>query len=349
MRLDAVPDGWYPAFAMKLLVAKPRGFCAGVDRAIDILEMALDLYGPPVYMRHEIVHNKIVVARLVEKGAIFVERTDEIPEGAVTVFSAHGISPKVRDEAKARKLRMIDATCPLVTKVHLEAIRFSRDGYHIIIIGHRGHVEMEGTMGEVPAGQIQLIETKDEVAGLVIPDGAKVALLTQTTLSVDDTTETIAAVQARFPDVLQPPKEDICYATTNRQAAVKVMAPQCDVVFVIGSVTSSNSNRLREVAEKYGARAYLIDRAADIQEEWMEGAYTIGLTSGASAPDDLIEEAITYFKAKGVGEVEEIVPLREDVYFALPPDIVREAKESGKAGKILAKHHIAADTKMRTK
>lgn len=333
---------------MRLLLAKPRGFCAGVDRAIDILEMALDIYGSPVYMRHEIVHNKNVVKRLVAKGAIFVEKTDEIPEDSVTVFSAHGVSPKVRDEAKARNLKVIDATCPLVTKVHLEAVRFAKQGYNMIIIGHRGHVEMEGTMGEVPKGTIQLIETKEEAEKIKVPYG-KLALLTQTTLSVTDTEETKAVLKKRFPNIEEPPTEDICYATTNRQAAVRAMAPKCDVVLVVGSVTSSNSNRLREVAEMLGSRAYLIDGPEDIKTDWLEGAKTIGLTSGASAPEDLVDSVIDFLKERGVTDVEEVQPVNEDVYFALPPDVIKQAKEAGKAKTILEKHHIGTETKMRTK
>jgi len=327
---------------MKVLLTKPRGFCAGVDRAIDVVKMALEIYGRPVYMRHQIVHNRYVVSQLEKQGAIFVERTDEIPDGSVAIFSAHGVSPKVREEAKARNLRVIDATCPLVTKVHLEAIRYAREGYAIIVVGHRGHVEMDGTLGSAngtAAGSARLIETIEEARTVEVPTPDKVVVLTQTTLSVDDTAAIIAELKHRFPNLLLPPKEDICYATTNRQAAVKIVAQRAQVVLAIGAPESSNTNRLRDVAEAVGARAYLIQRAADIQPDWLDGVETVGITAGASAPEELVQEVIDWLKANATVEsVEEVDTKREDITFVLPHEVVAAAKETGKATELLAKH-----------
>src|SRR5215210_5696649 len=281
----------------KLLLAAPRGYCAGVDRAVQTVERALELYGAPVYVRKEIVHNKHVVEELAQRGAVFVEElSDEIPEGAVTVFSAHGVSPAVHAEAETRGLRTIDATCPLVTKVHREAVKFAADGYTIVLVGHAGHEEVEGTMGEVP-GSIMLVETEDDVDALEVADPSRIAYLTQTTLSVDETTAIIARLREKFPAITGPRTDDICYATTNRQLAVKQMAEHCDLVLVIGSRNSSNSNRLVDVARDHGAASYLIDGADQVQEQWLEGARVVGISSGASAPEELVEALVAFFRA----------------------------------------------------
>jgi len=309
----------------KLLLAAPRGYCAGVDRAVQTVERALELHGPPVYVRKEIVHNKHVVQQLAERGAIFVEELDdEIPEGAVTVFSAHGVSPAVHADAHRRGLRTIDATCPLVTKVHKEAIKFAAEGYTIVLIGHEGHEEVEGTMGEVPEGQIALVETEDDVDALEIEDPERIAFLTQTTLSVDETRAVIARLRDRFPAITGPRTDDICYATTNRQLAVKQMAGECDLVLVIGSRNSSNSNRLVDVARAAGAESHLIDNEAQVREEWLDGARVVGITSGASAPEELVQRLIDFFRARGTEVVEEFEVLREDVRFMLPK-VIRQA------------------------
>src|SRR4051812_22775325 len=302
----------------KLLLAAPRGYCAGVDRAVQTVERALELHGAPVYVRKEIVHNKHVVEQLRERGAIFVdELSDEIPEGAVTVFSAHGVSPAVHAEAESRGLRTIDATCPLVTKVHREAMMFARDGYTIVLVGHAGHEEVEGTMGEAPAS-IVLVESEADVDALEIDDPTRVAYLTQTTLSVDETAAIIARLRAKFPAITGPRTDDICYATTNRQLAVKQMAEQCDLVLVIGSQNSSNSNRLVDVARDCGAEAHLIDHEGEVREEWLEGVRVVGISSGASAPEELVSRLVEFFRARGTEDISEFEVLREDVRFMLP-------------------------------
>jgi 4-hydroxy-3-methylbut-2-en-1-yl diphosphate reductase len=305
----------------KLLLAAPRGYCAGVDRAVQTVERALELYGAPVYVRKEIVHNKHVVQQLRERGAVFVEELDDsIPEGAITVFSAHGVSPQVHAEAEQRSLRTIDATCPLVTKVHREALKFASDGYTIVLIGHAGHEEVEGTMGEAP-DHIVLVESAEDVDRLEVPDPTKLAYISQTTLSVDETAEIIARLRERFPGIVGPRTDDICYATTNRQSAVKQMAAQCDLVLVIGSRNSSNSNRLVDVARDAGAAAYLIDNEDQVREEWLEGARVVGISSGASAPEELVERLVAFFRVRGTADVSEFEVLREDVRFMLPKTI----------------------------
>jgi 4-hydroxy-3-methylbut-2-en-1-yl diphosphate reductase len=305
----------------KLLLAAPRGYCAGVDRAVQTVEHALDLYGAPVYVRKEIVHNKHVVEQLRERGAIFVDELDDsIPEGAVTVFSAHGVAPSVQDDAARRELRTIDATCPLVTKVHREAVKFAAEGYTIVLIGHSGHEEVEGTMGEVP-DSIVLVESEEDVDNLVVDDPQRLAYISQTTLSVDETRTIINRLRERFPSIVGPRTDDICYATTNRQAAVKQMADACDLVLVIGSRNSSNSNRLVEVAREHGAASHLIDHEGQVQEEWLDGARVVGISSGASAPEELVQRLIEFFRARGTKQVEEFQVIREDVRFMLPKTI----------------------------
>ena len=305
----------------KLLLAAPRGYCAGVDRAVQTVEHALDLHGAPVYVRKEIVHNKHVVETLRERGAIFVDELDDsIPEGAITVFSAHGVSPAVHADAERRQLRTIDATCPLVTKVHREALKFASEGYTIVLIGHAGHEEVEGTMGEAP-DHIVLVQTEADVDTLEVSDERKLAYISQTTLSVDETRTIIARLRERFPHIIGPRTDDICYATTNRQAAVKQMAAHCDLVLVIGSTNSSNSQRLVDVARDHGARAHLIDGADQVREEWLEGARVVGISSGASAPEELVEGLVDYFRARGTTDIEEFEVLREDVRFMLPKPI----------------------------
>jgi 4-hydroxy-3-methylbut-2-enyl diphosphate reductase len=307
----------------RVLLAAPRGYCAGVDRAVETVEKALDLHGAPVYVRKEIVHNKHVVEELSKRGAIFVEEENEVPEGEMVVFSAHGVAPAVHENAAARRLRTIDATCPLVTKVHVEARRFAADGYTIVMVGHAGHEEVEGTMGEAP-GSIVLVQTVEEVAELELPDPERVALITQTTLSVDETSEIIAALRAKFPAIVSPKSDDICYATTNRQIAVKQLARECELVLVIGSTNSSNSNRLVEVAREHGAASHLIDNHTQVQEKWLEGVETVGITSGASAPEELVKRLTELFRERGAEEVSELRTVDEDVRFMLPKEI-REA------------------------
>jgi 4-hydroxy-3-methylbut-2-en-1-yl diphosphate reductase len=305
----------------KLLLAAPRGYCAGVDRAVQTVERALTLYGAPVYVRKEIVHNKHVVEQLRERGAVFVEELDDtIPEGAITVFSAHGVSPAVHAEAERRGLQTIDATCPLVTKVHREALKFAADGYTIVLIGHGGHEEVEGTMGEAPES-IVLVETEDDVDRLDVADPDRLAYISQTTLSVDETRAIINRLRERFPNIVGPRTDDICYATTNRQAAVKQMAPHCELVLVIGSRNSSNSNRLVEVAREHGAASYLIDNAAQIRDAWLEGVATVGISSGASAPEELVQQVVDFFRARGTVDVAEFEVVQEDVRFMLPKAI----------------------------
>jgi 4-hydroxy-3-methylbut-2-enyl diphosphate reductase len=305
----------------KLLLAAPRGYCAGVDRAVQTVEHALDLYGAPVYVRKEIVHNKHVVEQLRERGAIFVEELDDsVPEGAITVFSAHGVSPAVHADAEQRGLQTIDATCPLVTKVHREAVKFASEGYTIVLIGHEGHEEVEGTMGEAPE-HIVLVETEEDVDNLEVADPERVAYISQTTLSVDETRQIIARLREKFPAITGPRTDDICYATTNRQAAVKQMAAHCDLVLVIGSRNSSNSNRLVEVAREHGAESHLIDNATQVRPEWHEGARVVGITSGASAPEQLVQELVSYFRELGTTDVSEFEVVQEDVRFMLPKTI----------------------------
>jgi 4-hydroxy-3-methylbut-2-enyl diphosphate reductase len=304
----------------KLLLAAPRGYCAGVDRAVQTVEHALELYGPPVYVRKEIVHNKHVVEQLRERGAVFVEQETEVPEGATVVFSAHGVSPAVHANAQTRQLKTIDATCPLVTKVHVEAKKFAAEGYTIVLIGHEGHEEVEGTMGEAPEHFV-LIETEEDVDRLEVDDPEKVAYLTQTTLSVDETDRIIRRLRERFPAIVGPKSDDICYATTNRQLAVRQMARQCDLVLVIGSQNSSNSNRLVEVARDHGADAYLIDNELQVDERWIEGKRVVGITSGASAPEELVQRLVDFFRARGTEHVSEFEVVQEDVRFMLPKEI----------------------------
>jgi 4-hydroxy-3-methylbut-2-en-1-yl diphosphate reductase len=301
----------------EILLAQPRGFCAGVDRAIEIVERALQQFGAPIYVRHEIVHNAYVVEDLRAKGAIFIEELDDVPAGNTLVFSAHGVSKAVRAEAEARGLSIFDATCPLVTKVHVEVAKMRKQGCEIIMIGHDGHPEVEGTMGQTEEG-MYLVETVEDVAGLQVQNPDQVAYVSQTTLSVDDTAQIIEALKAKYPNIIEPKKGDICYATTNRQEAVKFMAPQVEVVIVVGSPNSSNSNRLREVAEKKGTPAYMVDNAAQINPEWLEGRLRVGVTAGASAPEVLVDAVISRLKELGAKSVRTLEGVEEAVTFPLP-------------------------------
>lgn len=307
---------------MEILLANPRGFCAGVDRAIEIVERALQIFGAPIYVRHEVVHNRYVVDSLKQAGAIFVDELDEIPANSTVIFSAHGVAQSVRQEAERRQLQVFDATCPLVTKVHLEVARHSRNGDEVILIGHRGHPEVEGTMGQYnnqsEKGGIYLVVTADDVADLQIKDPERLAFVTQTTLSMDDTAKVIAALKERFPVIQGPKQNDICYATQNRQDAVKELAKQCDLVLVVGSPNSSNSNRLKELAKQSDTTAYLIDRADDINPDWLNGINRVGLTAGASAPDLLVEEVIEKLKSWGASSVQTLSGREENVTFSLP-------------------------------
>jgi 4-hydroxy-3-methylbut-2-enyl diphosphate reductase len=313
----------------KLLLAAPRGYCAGVDRAVQTVERALELYGAPVYVRKEIVHNKHVVEQLRARGAVFVEELDDtVPEGAMTVFSAHGVSPMVHAEAERRGLQTIDATCPLVTKVHREAVKFAQEGYTIVLIGHAGHEEVEGTMGEAP-DHIVLVETEEDVDALQVDDPQRIAYISQTTLSVDETRAIINRLREKFPAITGPRTDDICYATTNRQAAVKQMAPQCDLVLVIGSRNSSNSNRLVEVSRELGTEAHLIDNESQVEETWLEGKRTVGITSGASAPEELVQRLVDFFRERGVASVEEFRVVQEDVRFMLPKTLRQAMAAAG--------------------
>ena len=305
---------------MDVLLANPRGFCAGVERAIEIVERALEQRGAPIYVRHEIVHNKFVVEDLRAKGAVFVEELDEVPRGSTVIFSAHGVSRQIRREAEARGLKVFDATCPLVTKVHVEVSKMLREGYEIVMIGHRGHPESEGTMGQSDAG-MHLVETVADVARLAVGNPAKLSYVTQTTLSVDDAAQIVAALRARFPAVRGPKQDDICYATQNRQDAVKFMAPRCDVVIVVGSPNSSNSNRLREVAQKMGVEAYMVDSAADLKAEWIAGKPRVGVTAGASAPEVLVNELIERLQELGAKSVRPLEGIAEHVVFSLPREL----------------------------
>ncbi len=302
---------------MPITLANPRGFCAGVERAIAIVERALDQFGAPIYVRHEVVHNKFVVDGLRARGAIFIETLEDVPSGATLVFSAHGVPKSVRDDAAARGLRVFDATCPLVTKVHVEVSKMRTEGREIIMIGHKGHPEVEGTMGQSTGG-MYLVETVEDVANLEVPNPSLLAYVTQTTLSVDDAATIVSALRVKFPEIVGPKKDDICYATQNRQDAVRVLAQDCDLVLVVGSVTSSNSNRLRELAELLGRQAYLIDRADSIEPAWLQGAPRIGVTAGASAPEVLVEEVIARLHELGAGAVRNLDGVVEDVKFPLP-------------------------------
>ncbi len=312
----------------RVLLAAPRGYCAGVDRAVQAVEHALELYGEPIYVRKEIVHNKHVVRELEKRGAIFVEEETEVPEGEMVVFSAHGVAPSVHANAAERKLRTIDATCPLVTKVHVEARKFAADGYTIVLIGHEGHEEVEGTTGEAPEN-IVLVQTESDVDDLDVEDPDRIAYITQTTLSVDETSSIIARLKERFPSAVGPKTDDICYATTNRQHAVKELARASDLVLVIGSTNSSNSNRLVEVAREHGAASHLIDNHLQVDEAWLEGVDTVGITSGASAPEELVERLVGFFRDRGATEVSELKTVDEDVRFMLPGEIRKELAGSG--------------------
>ncbi|WP_354682168.1 4-hydroxy-3-methylbut-2-enyl diphosphate reductase [Cupriavidus necator] len=301
----------------EILMAQPRGFCAGVDRAIEIVERALERFGAPIYVRHEIVHNAYVVADLRRKGAVFVRELDEVPAGATVIFSAHGVSREVREDAAARGLHVFDATCPLVTKVHVEVSKMRAEGCEIVMIGHRGHPEVEGTMGQAKAGMV-LVESVDDVATLRIADPARLAYVTQTTLSVDETREIVAALKARYPQIREPKKQDICYATQNRQDAVKFMAPQVEVVIVVGSPNSSNSNRLRELAERLGVPAYMVDAPEQVRPEWIAGKRRIGLTAGASAPEALAQSIVDRLRELGARQVRPLAGIEENMAFPLP-------------------------------
>ncbi|MCK5892527.1 4-hydroxy-3-methylbut-2-enyl diphosphate reductase [Aeromicrobium sp.] len=318
-----------PSLGGQVLLADPRGYCAGVDRAVITVEKALDLYGAPVYVRKQIVHNKHVVNNLAERGAIFVEELDEVPEGATVVFSAHGVSPMVHAEAADRQLKTIDATCPLVTKVHHEARRFAQEGKQILLIGHEGHEEVEGTAGEAP-DHITLVEHPDDVDALEFPEGTALSWLSQTTLSVDETMETVRRLREKFPQLEDPPSDDICYATQNRQVAVKEIAQDADLVIVVGSANSSNSVRLVEVALEAGAAAsYRIDDISEIDDAWLEGVSTVGVTSGASVPDDLVQDVLAYLAERGIGDARAIRTADESLIFALPPELRRDMKSAG--------------------
>jgi 4-hydroxy-3-methylbut-2-enyl diphosphate reductase len=319
-RADAAPTRG------RVLLAAPRGYCAGVDRAVVAVEKALELHGAPVYVRKQIVHNKHVVATLERRGAIFVDETDEVPEGSIVVFSAHGVAPVVHEQAARRQLRTIDATCPLVTKVHKEAVRFASDDYDILLIGHAGHEEVEGTAGEAPAN-ITLVESPDDVDGVTVRDPERVVWLSQTTLSVDETMETVRRLRTRFPELQDPPSDDICYATQNRQVAVKKIAAESDLVIVVGSSNSSNSVRLVEVALEHGARAaHRVDDATEVDETWLEGVTTVGVTSGASVPEILVHEVLAWLAERGYGPAEEVVSAEEDLLFSLPKELRRDIK-----------------------
>jgi len=311
----------------QVLLAAPRGYCAGVDRAVVAVERALELYGPPVYVRKEIVHNRHVVASLAERGAVFVDEVDLVPEGARVVFSAHGVSPAVREHAAERGLRTIDATCPLVTKVHKEAVRFAADDLDILLIGHTGHEEVEGTQGEAP-DHVQVVDSPEAVDAVRVRDPDKVVWISQTTLSVDETQETVRRLRGRFPNLIDPPSDDICYATQNRQVAVKAMAPRCDVVIVVGSANSSNSVRLVEVAREAGAQAHRVDAADEVDPAWLAGATTVGVTSGASVPDVLVRDLVDLLAAHGFGEVEEVRTTSETLRFALPHELRADLRTS---------------------
>jgi 4-hydroxy-3-methylbut-2-enyl diphosphate reductase len=317
---------------MQVLLANPRGFCAGVDRAIDIVERAIELFGAPIYVRHEVVHNRHVVERLRALGAVFVEELPEVPEGATVIFSAHVVSRAVEDEAKARRLTVFNATCPLVTKVHMEVQRYAREGRDVILIGHAGHPEVEGTLGRFDTsvgGRMHLVQTLADVAALEVRDAAHLAFVTQTTLSMDDTAEIVAALRKRFPGLATPRHEDICYATQNRQDAVKKLLEECDVLLVVGSRSSSNSNRLRELADRAGVPGYLIDGPEDLRAEWLEGRQAVGVTAGASAPEVLVKQVIEQLVRWGAERPREVIGREERMFFALPRELRRETDEPG--------------------
>ncbi|STZ75349.1 4-hydroxy-3-methylbut-2-enyl diphosphate reductase [Bergeriella denitrificans] len=309
-----------------IILANPRGFCAGVDRAISIVERALEEFGAPIYVRHEVVHNKFVVDNLRDKGAVFIEELSEVPPGATLVYSAHGVSKAVQAEAAERGFRVFDATCPLVTKVHKEVARLNEQGYQIIMIGHKGHVEVEGTMGQLPPGQMLLVEVVEDVAALQVNNPDKLAYVSQTTLSVDETKDIIEALNARFPNIRNPHKEDICYATTNRQTAVKALAEECDIVIVVGSPNSSNSNRLREVAALRGVDAYMVDNAGYLQQAWFAGKQKVGVTAGASAPEVLVQEVLQTIQGWGHETIREGAGVEESIVFVLPKELRREGE-----------------------
>ena len=314
----------------KVLLAAPRGYCAGVDRAVVTVEKSLDLYGAPVYVRKQIVHNKHVVATLEARGAIFVDETDEVPEGAIVVFSAHGVSPAVHSDAAARSLKTIDATCPLVTKVHHEVKRFASEDLQIILIGHEGHEEVEGTAGEAPS-QVIVVEGIEAAKHVQVLDENRVAWLSQTTLSVDETLATVAVLRERFPNLIDPPSDDICYATQNRQVAIKQIAPNADLVLIVGSTNSSNSVRLVEVAKEYGAtNAYLVDFAAEVDEKWLEGVATVGVSSGASVPEILVKDLLAWLAVRGFDSVETVTAMEEHLLFAIPPELRKDIRDSAK-------------------
>jgi 4-hydroxy-3-methylbut-2-enyl diphosphate reductase len=314
----------------RVLLLKPRGFCAGVVRAIDIVKIALDTFGAPIYVRREIVHNRFVVNELAEKGAIFVNEIEEVPAGQRVIYSAHGVSPAVRDASKARGLKVIDATCPLVTKVHVEAVKFAKQGYSLVLVGHRDHDEIEGTLGEAPEAT-QVVSNVAEVEALVVPDPDRVAYLTQTTLSLDEARDIIHALKVKFPNIVGPHTQDICYATENRQVAVRNVAPGADLVLVVGSTNSSNSNRLVEVSNNLGTKAFLIDNSAAIDPKWLEGADSVAVTAGASAPEVLVEDVINYLQLNGYSSVEEVEVMPENVRFGLPPEIIQAIGGAGGA------------------
>lgn len=325
-RLDGPPAAG-PDGALEVVLAQPRGFCAGVDRAIEIVERALEIHGAPIYVRHEIVHNRYVVEDLRAKGAVFIDELEDAPAGAIVIFSAHGVSRAVRTEADERRQRIFDATCPLVTKVHVEVARMRKEGREVIMIGHRGHPEVEGTLGQADDG-MYLVETVRDVQALQVRNPDHLAFVTQTTLSIDDAAQVADALRARFPGIAEPKKSDICYATQNRQDAVRVMAPQCDLVLVVGSPNSSNSNRLREVAERKGVTAYLLDDPAMIQPEWLEKARRVGVTAGASAPEALVQQVITRLRELGVRSVRPLEGVREQVSFPLPRELSRKRQDN---------------------
>ena len=309
---------------MEVLLAKPRGFCAGVDRAIEIVDRALDVFGAPVYVRHEVVHNRFVVDKLRSRGAVFVDELEQVPDDALVIFSAHGVSQQVQNEAKGRGLKVFDATCPLVTKVHMEVMRYSRDGHECVLIGHQGHPEVEGTMGQYDSsagGNIYLVENEDDVALLTVINPEKLAYVTQTTLSMDDTARVIDALRARFPQIQGPRKDDICYATQNRQDAVKQLAGDCDLMLVVGSPNSSNSNRLRELAERMGTPAYLIDEAAQIDPRWLTEKRIVGITAGASAPEILVQNVVEHLQQLGGSFAHEIAGRKENIVFSMPREL----------------------------
>ena len=309
---------------MQIKLANPRGFCAGVDRAIEIVNRALEVFGPPIYVRHEVVHNKFVVEDLRNRGAVFVDELDEIPDDVIVIFSAHGVSRAVQDEAEARNLKVFDATCPLVTKVHMEVLRYSRDGRECVLIGHAGHPEVEGTMGQYDTstgGTIYLVENEEDVARLQVRNPDRLAFVTQTTLSMDDTAKVIDALRKHFPLIEGPRKDDICYATQNRQDAVKQLASECDLVLVVGSPNSSNSNRLRELSDRMGTPAYLIDGAEEIRSEWLEGVNNIGVTAGASAPDVLVQQVLKHLRDSGADTVTELDGREENIVFSMPKEL----------------------------